>query len=243
MIDSWVVFFDEMQIPTLLTNSLINITHLQSLFFGEFLFSPHPPTHPSLPMTPTASPERSSSRCWGTSSLGRHNSLRYDCQLYVFPFIFGAMEMCLFYEGLKRDYVLLQFLLPLIIEKLDSDVQSAKLDSLQTLVRNLCWFSKMCLQEGCKCGWYTVDIPLSNTVSHFNWSGAAERPRIFEVGGGGAYNLWRWCRVLLEKLRLVSYLTTLDIFQTACVSQYEHKDLAEFLEGLWASLRREVCLR
>ncbi|KAL3051100.1 MMS19 nucleotide excision repair protein homolog isoform X2 [Trematomus bernacchii] len=53
-----------------------------------------------------------------------------------------------------------EFLLPLIIEKLDSDVQSAKLDSLQTL--------------------------------------------------------------------------------TACVSQYEHKDLAEFLEGLWASLRREV---
>ncbi|KAJ4925904.1 hypothetical protein JOQ06_008090 [Pogonophryne albipinna] len=53
-----------------------------------------------------------------------------------------------------------EFLLPLIVEKLDSDVQSAKLDSLQTL--------------------------------------------------------------------------------TACVSQYEHKDLAEFLEGLWASLRREV---
>ncbi|XP_049916888.1 MMS19 nucleotide excision repair protein homolog isoform X2 [Epinephelus moara] len=53
-----------------------------------------------------------------------------------------------------------EFLLPLIIEKLDSDVQSAKLDSLQTL--------------------------------------------------------------------------------TACVTQYEHKDLAEFLEGLWASLRREV---
>ncbi|XP_054454424.1 MMS19 nucleotide excision repair protein homolog isoform X2 [Anoplopoma fimbria] len=53
-----------------------------------------------------------------------------------------------------------EFLLPLIIEKLDSDVQSAKLDSLQTL--------------------------------------------------------------------------------TAGVSQYEHKDLAEFLEGLWASLRREV---
>ncbi|TMS22195.1 MMS19 nucleotide excision repair protein-like protein [Larimichthys crocea] len=53
-----------------------------------------------------------------------------------------------------------EFLLPLIIEKLDSDVQSSKLDSLQTL--------------------------------------------------------------------------------TACLSQYEHKDLAEFLEGLWASLRREV---
>ncbi|KAM9837604.1 MMS19 nucleotide excision repair protein homolog [Aulostomus maculatus] len=53
-----------------------------------------------------------------------------------------------------------EFLLPLLIEKLDSDVLSAKLDSLQTL--------------------------------------------------------------------------------TACVSQYEHKDLAEFLEGLWASLRREV---
>ncbi|KAM4525603.1 MMS19 nucleotide excision repair protein homolog [Odontesthes bonariensis] len=53
-----------------------------------------------------------------------------------------------------------EFLLPLIIEKLDSDVQSAKLDSLQTL--------------------------------------------------------------------------------SACVMQYEHKDLAEFLEGLWVSLRREV---
>ncbi|KAJ0060171.1 hypothetical protein NL108_004016, partial [Boleophthalmus pectinirostris] len=53
-----------------------------------------------------------------------------------------------------------EFLLPLIIEKVDSDVQSAKLDSLQTLA--------------------------------------------------------------------------------ACVSQYEHKDLAEFLEGLWTSIRREV---
>ncbi|CAN9508908.1 unnamed protein product [Ophioblennius macclurei] len=53
-----------------------------------------------------------------------------------------------------------EFLLPLIIEKLDSDVQSAKLDALQTL--------------------------------------------------------------------------------TACVSEYEHKELAEFLEGLWSSLRREV---
>ncbi|XP_026207027.1 MMS19 nucleotide excision repair protein homolog [Anabas testudineus] len=53
-----------------------------------------------------------------------------------------------------------EFLLPLLIEKLDSDVQSAKLDSLQTL--------------------------------------------------------------------------------TASVSQYERKDLAEFLEGLWVSLRREV---
>lgn len=29
----------------------------------------------------------------------------------------------------------LQFLLPLLIEKLDSELQSAKLDSLQTLVR------------------------------------------------------------------------------------------------------------
>ncbi|XP_068160952.1 MMS19 nucleotide excision repair protein homolog [Antennarius striatus] len=53
-----------------------------------------------------------------------------------------------------------EFLLPLIIEKLDSDVQSAKLDSLQTL--------------------------------------------------------------------------------TACVAQYEHSHLSEFLEGLWTSLRREV---
>ncbi|XP_067100603.1 MMS19 nucleotide excision repair protein homolog [Osmerus mordax] len=53
-----------------------------------------------------------------------------------------------------------EFLLPLIIEKLDSDVQSAKLDSLQTL--------------------------------------------------------------------------------SACASVYEYKDLAEFLPGLWASLRREV---
>ncbi|MED6256867.1 mms19 nucleotide excision repair [Ataeniobius toweri] len=53
-----------------------------------------------------------------------------------------------------------EFLLPLIIEKLDSEVQSAKLDSLQTLA--------------------------------------------------------------------------------ACLGQYEHKDLAEFLEGLWSSLRREV---
>ncbi|KAF7650556.1 hypothetical protein LDENG_00123550 [Lucifuga dentata] len=53
-----------------------------------------------------------------------------------------------------------EFLLPLIIEKLDSDVQSAKLDSLQTLAASL--------------------------------------------------------------------------------SQYEHKDVAEFLEGLWTSLRREV---
>uniref|UniRef100_A0A669F3E2 MMS19 nucleotide excision repair protein n=1 Tax=Oreochromis niloticus TaxID=8128 RepID=A0A669F3E2_ORENI len=37
-----------------------------------------------------------------------------------------------------------EFLLPLLIEKLDSDVQSAKLDSLQTLVRNSCL--AVCLQ-------------------------------------------------------------------------------------------------
>ncbi|XP_005938083.1 MMS19 nucleotide excision repair protein homolog [Haplochromis burtoni] len=53
-----------------------------------------------------------------------------------------------------------EFLLPLLIEKLDSDVQSAKLDSLQTLA--------------------------------------------------------------------------------ACVSQYEHKHVAEFLQGLWTAVRREV---
>ncbi|KAJ8365351.1 hypothetical protein SKAU_G00141820 [Synaphobranchus kaupii] len=53
-----------------------------------------------------------------------------------------------------------EYLLPLIIEKVDSDVQSAKLDSLQTL--------------------------------------------------------------------------------TACTSLYTHKDVAEFLTGLWSSLRREV---
>ncbi|KAJ3608040.1 hypothetical protein NHX12_025090, partial [Muraenolepis orangiensis] len=53
-----------------------------------------------------------------------------------------------------------EFLLPLIVEKLDSDVQSAKIDSLQTLA--------------------------------------------------------------------------------ACMPTYEHKDLAEFLSGLWTSIRREV---
>ncbi|XP_015819117.2 MMS19 nucleotide excision repair protein homolog isoform X3 [Nothobranchius furzeri] len=53
-----------------------------------------------------------------------------------------------------------EFLLPLIIEKMDSDIQSAKLDSLQTLA--------------------------------------------------------------------------------ACGSKYDHRDLAEFLQGLWTSLRREV---
>nr|XP_040033406.1 MMS19 nucleotide excision repair protein homolog [Gasterosteus aculeatus aculeatus] len=37
-----------------------------------------------------------------------------------------------------------------------------------------------------------------------------------------------------------SFLATLDISQVAGVSKYEHKDVAEFLEGLWASLRREV---
>lgn len=30
------------------------------------------------------------------------------------------------------------------------------------------------------------------------------------------------------------------MLQTACASVYEHKELAEFLPGLWASLRREV---
>lgn len=33
------------------------------------------------------------------------------------------------------NHLFLQFLLPLLIEKMDSDLQSAKLDSLQTLVR------------------------------------------------------------------------------------------------------------
>lgn len=39
--------------------------------------------------------------------------------------------------NLTEAFGFLQFLLPLVIEKLDSDVQSAKLDSLQTLVRSL----------------------------------------------------------------------------------------------------------
>lgn len=33
------------------------------------------------------------------------------------------------------------------------------------------------------------------------------------------------------------------VFQAACMSQYEEKDLKEFLEGLWMSLKREVCLK
>lgn len=40
-----------------------------------------------------------------------------------------------------------QFLLPLIIEKMDSDVQSAKLDSLQTLVRTGSKDSSFIMQE------------------------------------------------------------------------------------------------
>lgn len=49
-------------------------------------------------------------------------------------------------SAIKKVYYPLQFLLPLIIEKLDSDVQSAKLDSLQTLVREKSLLlSKMCL--------------------------------------------------------------------------------------------------
>lgn len=36
---------------------------------------------------------------------------------------------------MSLNHLFLQFLLPLLIEKLDSDLQSAKLDSLQTLVR------------------------------------------------------------------------------------------------------------
>lgn len=49
--------------------------------------------------------------------------------------------------------VSLQFLLPLIIEKLDSDVQSAKLDSLQTLVKTSHF---MCLFL---CGQCAVGLP------------------------------------------------------------------------------------
>lgn len=36
---------------------------------------------------------------------------------------------------MSLNHLFLQFLLPLLIEKMDSDLQSAKLDSLQTLVR------------------------------------------------------------------------------------------------------------
>lgn len=93
----------------------------------------------------------------------------------------------------------LQFLLPLIIEKLDSDVQSSKLDSLLTLVRSL-WFKRKKIMVLGICSWIIC--------------------------------LW---------LHIMFYLSTLLLFQAACVQRYEHKDLAEFLKGLWVSLRREVC--
>lgn len=91
-------------------------------------------------------------------------------------------------SAIKKVYYPLQFLLPLIIEKLDSDVQSAKLDSLQTLVREKSLLlSKMCLwwwvsylniwldicqlicsaAKGHKCGWYIVAIPFSKTEPHY----------------------------------------------------------------------------
>lgn len=51
---------------------------------------------------------------------------------------------------------------------------------------------------------------------------------------------WLWISVVRSHT-VTSYLSSPVLFQSACVTQYEHKDLAEFLEGLWSSLRREVC--
>lgn len=116
------------------------------------------------------------------------------------------------------DGVLLQFLLPLIIEKLDSDVQSAKLDSLQTLVKTslmiYCWLS---IRKSSKSEEQTTEQKK---------------------------NIRRSTRCVYGECLAHFYeiITFLSPLQTASVSHYQHKDLADFLEGLWASLRREVSL-
>uniref|UniRef100_A0A3P9KGM1 MMS19 nucleotide excision repair protein n=1 Tax=Oryzias latipes TaxID=8090 RepID=A0A3P9KGM1_ORYLA len=48
--------------------------------------------------------------------------------------------------------------------------------------------------------------------------------------------------LLIEKLDSEVQSAKLDALQTlhACLSRFEHKDTAEFLQGLWSSLRREV---
>lgn len=52
-------------------------------------------------------------------------------------------------------------------------------------------------------------------------------------------NIRLWTTVASECISFL--IRAMVLFQAACVSQYEHNDLAEFLESLWASLRREVC--
>lgn len=91
-----------------------------------------------------------------------------------------------------------QFLLPLLIEKLDSDVQSAKVDSMQTLVKHPSDHHD-CPSDGTK---------IRVSYKHY-------------------------------KLIPISHLFVF-LLKAACAPVYGHKELAEFLPGLWSSIRREV---
>lgn len=127
------------------------------------------------------------------------------------------------------DGVSLQFLLPLIIEKLDSDVQSAKLDSLQTLVKTshfICFFIYIYIWAMC----------CRRSINKSSNSEQRPAERLMMLDGCLSASLGIFHRLL------TCHHTFIFPPKTACVSQYEHKDLADFLEGLWASLRREVSL-
>lgn len=116
-----------------------------------------PPMQTTLPSTAAsqwpprhhqrrAHPDTEGRPCWHTTVCwGTIINLRFDfwCDDDDLPWEDSITKFST--SAIKKVCYPLQFLLPLIIEKLDSDVQSAKLDSLQTLVRKICATSKMCL--------------------------------------------------------------------------------------------------
>lgn len=185
------------------------LTHISHLPTPAFQWPPRHHKRGTHPDT-EGRPHWDATIRWGRT-ISSHLRLPFGCNEDL-----CELDDIIFIRGPKGSIfsVLLQFLLPLIIEKLDSDVQSAKLDSLQTLVRNLyyhivvcsVWYLNiwlvLCQLIFPTAGSLNVDdiqliFSLNNT--HYNCSGAAETPR---AGVVFMSNLWRWCRVLLEKLYL-----------------------------------------
>uniref|UniRef100_A0AAX7U4Z5 MMS19 nucleotide excision repair protein n=1 Tax=Astatotilapia calliptera TaxID=8154 RepID=A0AAX7U4Z5_ASTCA len=107
-----------------------------------------------------------------------------------------------------------EFLLPLLIEKLDSDVQSAKLDSLQTLVRNsslkmlcLVWPSAKLLQAACSA---------STSASHIIT--AAVMPSLLE-----------------------QYNNRAQVIETADVHMFNWFNIGLFKYGVFLAFRESLC--
>ncbi|KAI4893649.1 hypothetical protein NFI96_018029 [Prochilodus magdalenae] len=165
-----------------------------------------------------------------------------------------------------------EFLVPLVIEKLDSDVQNAKVDSLLTLdtdpssqqgpvqvgagsipvLLNVSLTRATCSPSWTSCTPTVMGPQLSRTGSRIVLESSEEcvanmsthiPPSCLVQTPYTSQLIQVWALPKLSPRgnteRVLMRSETVPV-QAACTPVYGHRELAEFLPGLWSSIRREV---